>query len=67
MYQYSSTGNHKTTIIKKFTLSELNILALEQMDIKFEYQGMYIVKNKVIVQMRITFLDYNFGGCEISP
>ena len=33
---------------------------------KLEDQSLSITIDKVVVQKRVTFLDYIFGGCEIS-
>lgn len=36
------------------------------MEVKLQDKGMDVSLSKVILQKRVTFLDYIFGGCEIS-
>lgn len=36
------------------------------MEVKLNDKGMDVSLSQIIVQKRVTFLDYIFGGCEIS-
>lgn len=47
-------------------MNQLTIAGVEQQELKLSQSNMSIKIDKVIVQKRVTFLDYIFGGCEIS-
>jgi len=48
------------------TLNQLTIASVEQQELKLSKSGMEIKISNALVQKRVTFLDYVFGGCEIS-
>jgi len=66
LFQYQSAGNHKCLATMKVQLQQLTIAALEQQTIQLKEKSLQATISKVIVQKRISFLDYIFGGCEIS-
>jgi hypothetical protein len=60
LYEYSSKGNHKLVEVRDFQF--LNILD----GLKWESKAGIVIFKDVSVEKRASFLEYLFGGCQIS-